>query len=74
MNTDLRKKVKNCFEKDFIKLMNNSVFGKPMQNVRKNRGIKLAATETTRNYLVSESNYHATKSFTENLLIIEFKN
>ena len=42
--------------------------------MRKNRGIKFVATETTRNYLVSESNYHATKSFTENLLIIEFKN
>ena len=44
-----------------------------MENVRKHRDIKLAITERTRNYLVSESNYHATKFFTEKLLEIEIK-
>ena len=52
-------------------LMNNSVFRKNMENVRKNRDIKLITTENRRNYLVSESNYHSTKFFTENLLTIE---
>ena len=41
--------------------MNTAVSGKTMENVRKNRDIKLAATEKRRNYLVSESNYHTTK-------------
>ena len=72
MNTKLRKKAKNNFEKDFFKLMNNAVFGKTMENVRKHRNIKLVTTER-RNYLVSEPNYHTTKFFTENLLAIEMK-
>ena len=50
--------------------MNNSVFGKTMENVRKHRDIKLVTTERRRNYLVSEPNYHTTKIFTENLLAI----
>ena len=45
--------------------MNNSVFGKIMENVRKHRDIKLVVTERRRNYLVSEPNYHTTKFFTE---------
>ena len=53
--------------------MNNAVFGKAMENVRKNRDIKLVMTEKRRNYLVSEPNYHITNFFTENVLAIEMK-
>ena len=73
MNTKLRKEAKNEFEKDFFKLMNNSVFGKTMENVRKHRDIKLVTTEEKRIKLVSEPNYHTTKHFSEKLLAIEMK-
>ena len=73
MNTDLRKKTKNDFEKDFFKLMNNVAFGKTEENVRKHRDIKFLTTERRRYYLVSEPNCHATKFFTEYLLAIETK-
>ena len=53
--------------------MNNAVFGKTMENLRKHRDIKLIITERRRNYLVSESNYHTAKFFTEDLLAIEMK-
>ena len=73
MNTELRKQAKNDFEKDFFKLMNNSVFGKTMENARKHRDIKLVTTDKRRNQLVSEPNYHRTKYFSENLFAIEMK-
>ena len=74
MNTKLRKEAKNDFRKDFFKLMNNSVFGKTIENVRKYRDIKLVVTaDEKRNKLVSEPNYHTKKGFSENLLAIEMK-
>ena len=71
MNIRLRQKSKINFEKDFFKLMNNWVFRKTVENLRKYRDIKLITTERRRDYLVSEANYHTTKIFTENLLAIE---
>ena len=71
MNTKLRQRARNNFEKDFFKLMNNADFENFMENVRKYRDIKHVTTERRRNYFVSEPNYHTTKLFTENLLAIE---
>ena len=73
MNTKLRQTTKNNFEEGFFKLMNNAIFGKTVENVRKYRNIKLVTTERRRNYLVSEPNYHTTKFFIENLLTIEMR-
>ena len=53
--------------------MNNAVFGKTMENVRKHRDIKSVTTEVRNNYLVSEPNYLTTKFFSENLLVIEIR-
>ena len=70
MNTKLRKEAKNDFEKDFFKLMNNAVFRKTMENVRKHRDIKLVTTDKRRNQLASEPNCHTTKYFSENLIAL----
>ena len=72
MNTKFRTEAKNDFEKDFFKLINNAVFGKTMENVRQHRDIKLVTTDK-RSQLDSETNYHTTKYFSENLMVIEMK-
>ena len=71
MNTELRKLAKDDFEKDLLKLMNNAVFGKTMENIRKHRDIKLVTTNKKRNKLVSEPNYHTINYISEDLSIIE---
>ena len=73
MNTELGKQANNDFEKDFSKLMNNSVFGKTMENVQKHKYIKLVTTDKKRKQLVLEPNYHTTKWFSENLLATDEK-
>ena len=67
MNIELSKKAISDFEKEFFKLMNNLVFGKTIENVRKHRGIKLVTTEKRRNYMMSEPNYPPRKVFSENI-------
>ena len=67
-NTKLRTEAKNDFKKYLFKLMNNFVFGKTMENVKKHRDNKLVATDKRRNQLLSEPNYHITKCFSEDLL------
>ena len=74
VNTELRKKATNDFKKDFFKLMNNVVFGKTMENVRKHRDIKLVKTDKKRNKLVSEPKFHTMKLIDNNLAIIEMRN
>ena len=73
MNTELRTKANNEFEKDYYKLKNNSVYGKTMENIRKHRDIHLVTNDKKRSKLVSEPNYHATKCISKNLLVMEMK-
>ena len=71
MDTGLRKKARNEFEKDFFKPMNDSVFGKTMENLRNQRDIKLVTSHKRRKRLTSEPNYHSHKNFSEHLIAIE---
>ena len=73
MNTELRKAAKNDFEKDLFKLMNNSVFRKTMENIRKHRNIKLVKTDKKRSKLVSEPNYQTINLISKDSSIIEMK-
>ena len=67
-NTQLRTAATNDFEKDFFKLMNNSVFGKTMENIRKHRNIKLVTTEEKYLHTVMKPNFKSGVLFGENLM------
>ena len=72
-NTNLRAKAKNNFEKDFFKLMNNSVFGKTMENIRNRVDVKLVNTEEKLRKLVAKPNFKSRKIFNENLVSVHMK-
>ena len=72
-NTNLRTKAKNNFEKDFYKLMNNSVFGKTMENIRNRVDVKLVNTEEKFKKLVAKPNFRSRKIFSENLISVHMK-
>ena len=61
------------FEKDFFKLMNNSVFGKTMENIRNRVDIRLRTGDKSAEKLVSKPNYERTTIFTEDLLAVHMK-
>ena len=73
MNTDLRKEANDEFEKVYFRLMNSSVFGKTMENVRNHRDIKIVTTDRQRKKFAWEPSYHKTKYISQDLLIMEMK-
>ena len=72
-NTNLRTQAKNNFEKDFFKLMNNSVFGKTMENIRNRVNVKLVDTGEQFKKLTAKPNYESRKIFNENLVSVHMK-
>ena len=74
MNTNLRAQAKNNFEKDFFKLMNNSVFGKTMENIRNRVDVKLVNNKEKARKLVAKPNFRHCKIFSEDLVAIHMKN
>ncbi|XP_064645963.1 uncharacterized protein LOC135499232 [Lineus longissimus] len=71
LNTSQRAKAKNDFEKDFFKLMNNSCFGKTMENVRDRKNIKLTTNVPQLRKCVNSNNFRSSKIFGENLIMVE---
>ena len=69
-NTEKRKDAKNSFEKDFFKLMNNSVFGKTMENLRKRVDVRLVTDEKKLDKLTSKPTYVSSTIFNENLMAV----
>ena len=73
MNTKLRTKAKNNFEKDFYKLMNNSVFGKTMENIRNRVNVKLVNSVEKARKLIAKPNFRSRKIFSENFISVHMK-
>ena len=72
-NTDLRKTASNAFEKDFFKLMNNSVFGKTIENMRKRQNVLIVDNKELANKLSSKPNFERVTIFDENLIACHMK-
>ncbi|XP_049887050.1 uncharacterized protein LOC126381638 [Pectinophora gossypiella] len=83
LNTKLRQKAKSQFEQDFFKLLNNSIFGKTLEDTEKRLNVKLINqwfdnhNKTKKRYtaeqLIARPNYHSSTIFTENLVAIQMK-
>ena len=69
-NTEKRKNANNAFEKDFFKLMNNSVFGKTMENIRKRVDVRLITDEKKLLKMTNKPTYVSSKIFNENLVAV----
>ena len=69
-NTQKRTNAKNAFEKDFFKLMNNSVFGKTMENIRKRVDVRLVTDENKLLKMAAKPTYVSSKIFNENLVAV----
>ena len=68
---ELRAKPNNVFQKDFFKLMNDSVSGKTVENVGNHKDLKFITTDSRISHLMLEQNYHTKKCFSKNLLPLE---
>ena len=73
-NTELRKEAQNAFEKDFFKLMNNSVFGKTIENIRKRQNVELIDNRKKALKLTSKPNFDRPTIFDEHLIAVHMKN
>ena len=72
-NTDLKKKAKNAFEKDFFKLMNNSVFGKTIENIRKRQSVEIMDDSKKAIKLSSKPNFDRVTIFDEHVVAVHMK-
>lgn len=73
LNTNLRCKSKNTFEKNFYKLMNNAIFGKTMENIRRRVDIRLCSSSTKLEKLISKPNFQCRTIFDNNLVAVHMK-
>ena len=69
LNTELRKRARNAFEKDFFKLMNNSVFGKTMENVRNHRKFQLVSDSRTLSRIVRKPSFERVQIINNDLVL-----